>query len=102
MEQRYTTSDISERLRPIFHASPIEKAVIFGSYAKGSQTELSDVDIFIDSKGKLRGIDFFGILEDIVNTLKIPVDLIEASDIVDGGKVQREISETGIVIYERL
>jgi predicted nucleotidyltransferase len=60
------------------------------------------VDILIDSKGKIRGIDFFGVLEDITETLKIPVDLIEASQIIDGGRAQQEIAETGVVIYERL
>ena len=59
------------------------------------------MDILIDSKGKIRGIDFFGVLEDITEALSVPVDLIEASQIIDGGRAQREILETGIVIYER-
>ena len=101
MERMYTASDISKKLQPIFNANPIEKAILFGSYAKGSPSQASDVDIVIDSKGKIRGIDFFGILEDITETLKIPVDLIEASQLVDGGRAQREIARTGVVIYER-
>ena len=59
------------------------------------------MDILIDSEGKIRGIDFFGVLEDIKEALSVPVDLIEASQIIDGGLAQREILETGIVIYER-
>jgi len=101
MEKVYTTTEIKEKLSPIFCATPVEKAVIFGSYAKGNQTQTSDVDILIDSNGAIRGIDFFGILEDIVETLRMPVDLIEASQVIDGSRAQREIEETGIVIYER-
>ena len=101
MERVYTTNEIKERLRPIFSAVPIEKAVLFGSYAKGNPTRTSDVDILIDSKGKIRGIDFFGILEDITEALSVSVDLIEASQVIDGGQAQREIAETGVVIYER-
>ncbi|MCL2634408.1 MAG: nucleotidyltransferase domain-containing protein [Oscillospiraceae bacterium] len=97
----YTAIEIKEKLLPVFSSTPIEKAVLFGSYAKGNQINSSDVDILIDSKGKIRGIDFFGILEDISEILDISVDLIEASQIIDGGQVQREIAETGIVIYER-
>ena len=97
----YTTDEIKEKLSPIFNIIPVEKAILFGSYAKGTQTQLSDIDIFIDSKGKIRGIDFFGVLEDITETLGVPVDLIEASQIIDGGRTQNEIAKTGVVIYER-
>jgi predicted nucleotidyltransferase len=101
MERVYTTNEIKEILYPIFNAIPIEKAILFGSYAKGNPTQTSDIDILIDSRGKIRGIDFFGILEDITEALSVPVDLIEASQIIDGGRAQREIIETGVVIYER-
>lgn len=97
----YTQNEIKEKLEPIFKAAPIEKAILFGSYAKGSQTPTSDVDIVIDSNGKVRGLDFFGILGDIVDALSVPVDLIEASQIIDGGRAQREIAETGVVIFEK-
>lgn len=39
--------------------------------------------------------------DDIVTTLKIRVDMYEASELVEGGRVQSEISATGVVIYER-
>ena len=97
----YTANEIKEKLSPIFRAAPIDRAILFGSYAKGSQTKASDIDIVIDSNGKIRGIDFFGILEDMTEALEIPIDLIEASQIIEGGRVQREIAKTGIVIYER-
>ena len=101
MTEVYTTKDIQEKLYPLFRALPVEKAILFGSYAKGTPVRGSDVDIVIDSNGKIRGIDFFGVLEDITQTLKIPVDLIEASQLVKGGRAQREIADTGVVIYER-
>jgi len=41
------------------------------------------------------------VLEDIAEALDVPVDVIEASQIIDGGRVQREIQKTGIVIYEK-
>ena len=97
----YTTNEIKEKLMPIFDFIPVEKAILFGSYAKGNPTRLSDVDILIDSKGKIKGIDFFGVLEDITEALGVQVDLIEASQIIDGGRAQSEIIETGIVIYEK-
>jgi len=59
MERVYTTNEIKEKLFPIFNANPVERAVLFGYYAKENPTRTSDVDILIDSKGKIRGIDFF-------------------------------------------
>ena len=101
MEKTYTISEIREILHPIFHSQPIVTAILFGSYAKGNATPLSDVDILIDSKGKIRGIDFYGILDDIVSALRVPVDLIEASQLIEGGNIQLEIAESGVSIYER-
>ena len=81
-------------------AYPIRRAILFGSYAKGTQTLQSDIDLLIDSDGAIRGIDFFGVLEDITNALKTQVDLLEASQIIDGSPVQQEIENTGVIIYE--
>ena len=98
----YTTNEIKEKLLPILSAVQIvERAVLFGSYAKGNPTPRSDIDILIDSNGKISGIDFFGVLEEITEALGLPVDLIEASQVVEGGRAQREITETGVLIYER-
>lgn len=98
----YTTSEIKQRLTPIFSSMPVRKAILFGSYAKGTQKKSSDIDIFIDSNGEIRGIDFFGVRADISDALNIPVDLIDARQLVEGGRVQQEIAKTGVVIYERV
>ena len=97
----YSVHEIKNKLSPVFAANPVDKAVLFGSYAKGNPTPASDVDILIDSNGKIKGIDFFGILETLTETLQTNVDLLEASQIIQGGKIQSEIADTGIVIYER-
>ena len=101
MERVYTTNEIKERLSPIFDVVGVDKAILFGSYAKGKPTLSSDIDILIDSNGKIRGIDFFGVRADISEALDIPVDLIDARQLVEGGRVQQEIAKTGVVIYER-
>jgi len=98
----YSVNEIMEKLFPIFDNTPVEKAILFGSYAKGCPEPHSDIDIVIDSKGMITGIDFFGVLEDITETLNMPVGLIEASQIIDGSRVQREIMETGIAVYDRV
>ena len=97
----YNIDEIKEKLEPIFRKEPIKKAILFGSYAKGKQRPNSDVDIVIDSEGKIRGFNFFGVLGDVAEALDKQVDLIEAYEIIEGGRVQCEIEETGVLIYER-
>ena len=101
MRKIYTADDIKEMLMPIFSANPIDRAILFGSYAKGNPTQSSDIDILIDSNGKVTGINFFGILEDITEVLDAPVDMLETSQIVYGSQIQFEIEKTGMVIYEK-
>jgi predicted nucleotidyltransferase len=68
MEQKiYQINEIRAMLRPVFEAAPVYRAILFGSYAKGSQTDKSDIDIVIDSQGELLNMDFYGVLEDITN-----------------------------------
>lgn len=95
-----TVEDIQKMTTPIFKRYPVERAILFGSYAKGNFTKNSDVDMFIDSNGKLRGLDFVGLLEDLVVNLEIDVDLIDKSHIEPGSKVEKEIN-SGLVIYEK-
>jgi len=101
MERVYTTSEIREKLLPIFMATSIEKAILFGSYAKGNPTRTSDVDILIDSKGRIRGIDFFGVLEDITVCLDKRVDLIEKYEIQENSPFYHAIEQEGVILYER-
>ena len=97
----YTREEIREKLEPIFRATPIERAVLFGSYAKGLQTPYSDVDIMIDSKGKIRGIEFFGILEDITLCLEKQIDLIERYEIQMNSSIHQAIEREGVILYDR-
>lgn len=88
---------IRENLIPVFGRYNVKKAVLFGSYAKGIADERSDVDILVDSG--LKGLKFFGLLEDVTNALNMQVDLIDSSQVEAGSKVQSEIDSTGVLIY---
>lgn len=93
----YTVNDIKEKLLPVFKKHNIKKAVLFGSYAKGSADNRSDIDIMVDSN--LRGLAFYGLLEDGVNAIGKSVDLLDKQQIKAESKVEQEINATGVVIY---
>ncbi|MBR3741928.1 MAG: nucleotidyltransferase domain-containing protein [Clostridia bacterium] len=99
MSEVYSIDQLKHVLVPIFQRNNIRKAVLFGSYSKGQATKYSDVDLLVDSG--LRGLAFFGLLDDVCESLHCPVDLIDASDVIPDSRVDREIKKTGVVIYER-
>ena len=99
-EAVYTQHELKIKLEPIFISAPIKKAILFGSYARGLQTATSDIDIIIDSKGRVRGIDFFSILEDITVCLDKRIDLIEMYEIQKDSPIYQAIEQEGVVLFE--
>ena len=99
MNTPYTVSQLESLLRPIFMRNGVRRATLFGSYAKGSASPSSDVDLMVESG--LRGLAFFGLLEDVYQRLGCDVDLIDSTQIVPDSRVAREIRSTGVVIYEQ-
>jgi predicted nucleotidyltransferase len=86
---------------PILRNYPVKKAILFGSFAKGEASVTSDIDLYIDTNGKLRGLDFVGLIETLVDTLGIDIDLIDKSHIDKNSLIIQEIEEGGMVIYEK-
>ena len=99
MSEVYTVAQLQGMLTPIFEKNKVRKATLFGSYSKGKATVYSDVDIMVDSG--LRGLAFFGLVDDVCESLDCDVDLIDVRDITPDSKVDHEIRNSGVVIYEQ-
>ena len=95
----YSISNIQALLAPVFQSYNIKKAILFGSYAKGLAAKNSDVDILVDSG--LKGLAFFGLLEDVVTALDKNVDLLDTSQVIPDSAVDKEIANSGVLIYDR-
>ena len=93
----YSSENIRYILRPILEAHGVKKAVLFGSYSKGTATAGSDVDILVDSG--LRVLRFIGLVESIREALDKDVDVFDVRHINSGSPVDSEIKQTGQVIY---
>ena len=93
----YSVPKIISLLTRVFEAYKIKKAVLFGSYAKGNAVQNSDVDILVDSG--MKGLAFFGLVEDIVTALDKDADILDVSQIIPDSDVEREINKTGVLIY---
>ena len=95
-----TIQEIVERLVPVFEANGIQTAILFGSYAKGTATDLSDIDLIIVTTDRPRGLHAIGIKSCIGNALPVPVDVFFQFELIPDGRAEREVKETGVVIYE--
>ena len=97
----YSIEDIKNMVYEILANTEVEKAILFGSYAKNKPTKNSDIDILIDSKGKIKGLKFFAMVDKIREKLDKEVDVIEKLEIDKNSKIEKEIENTGVVIYEK-
>lgn len=97
MSKQYSIPQLKNALIPVFEEYGIRKAILFGSYGKGTANAKSDVDLLVDSG--LRGLRFVGLLEDIQQAVGIDVDLFDVTHIEAGSQIDREIQETGVMIY---
>ena len=97
----YTLEDIKKMLNEVLMYTEVEKAILFGSYAKNKPTEQSDIDIIIDSNGKIKGLKYFAIIDMIKEKFNKDVDVIEKTEIDKNSKIEKEIESTGIVVYEK-
>ncbi len=99
MEGRLSTNYVADILYPVFKKHNVEKAVLFGSVAKGTAKENSDLDILVDSN--LSGLRFVGLLEELKEAANMEIDLFDVTHIEANSLVEKEINETGVVIYEK-
>lgn len=89
--------EIKKLTEPIFKEYGVEKAYVFGSYARGDYDENSDIDIIISSKN-IRSLLIIGaILEALKLALQKEVDLIEEECFKD-----EEMDEIDQEFYNRI
>ncbi|HGJ65440.1 TPA: nucleotidyltransferase domain-containing protein [bacterium] len=109
-ETKIIKSEISNILKELLQEKGInvQKIIIFGSYAKGTQREDSDIDVIIVSKDfKDKSIferveQTTGIGRELVRKIKKPFDLLFYSDDEWNGSRSLMINmakESGEVIY---
>jgi predicted nucleotidyltransferase len=101
-----TAGQLKKRLRPFFRKSGVDKAVLFGSFARGTASKRSDVDILIVQETNKRFLDRFSDFSWLYDLLKeYAVDLL----IYSPEELKRNASRPfiksilteGVVLYER-
>lgn len=76
----------------------VKRVFLFGSYAKGTANEGSDVDVLIEKGRPLSLLKLSGMRQDIEAALNLPVDLITTTGIEPA--FRDAIAGTEILMYE--
>ena len=89
---------IQETIRPIAREYGIKRVYLFGSYAKGTATEESDVDLLIEAGRKLTLLGLSGLRQDVSELLNLSVDIVTT------GALDNDFSESikgsEVLLYE--
>ena len=92
----YTLDEIRKIIAENVKDQPIDKVILFGSYAKGEANKYSDIDMIVqltEGTPLLEYCALYPILEDAFNKY---VDIFEVSELKD-----KSYLDGGIVIYDR-
>ena len=90
-----------QKIAEYFKTQPVLKAWLFGSYARGEETEKSDVDILIlpDKSQHFSLFTLSEIYEDLKDLLGCEVDLITEGGLMPFARESADRDK--ILIYER-
>jgi len=102
-EKVYSINEIQQIITPIAIKYGVERVFLFGSYARGEASYISDIDFIID-KGSLRGLQFAGMLGDLQENFNKNVDLLTISGInedVNSLGFKKRIEKEMVIVYEQ-
>ena len=97
MATMYTIDEVKKISVPIAKKFGVKKMALFGTYARGTQTEASDLDFIID-KGSIQGLEFFGFINSLEDEFKVHVDVITYQSLKDSLFSKDDIDE--VILYE--
>ena len=82
---------------PILERYNTNYCYLFGSYAKGTATEKSDVDLLISTE--ISGLKFYSLAEELREKLKKNIDILDIKQLNNNEALLDEILKYGIKIY---
>lgn len=91
-------SEIQKIVAPIAHSYGVKRLYLFGSYAKGTACEKSDVDLLVEKGKPMSLLKLSGMRQMVQEALNFSVDLVTTAGIEDD--FREEIAGTEILLYE--
>lgn len=101
MKPEYTPEQIGRKTRKIFLENDVRRAFLFGSYAKGKETEKSDIDIYAEFDQEKPFFELCGILYDLREALHKEVDFFDVEELKRNPTLYESAKSEGLCIYEK-
>lgn len=94
----FTIEEIKKRIIPIVVKYGIDSFSLFGSYARGEETEDSDLDFVMDD-GELKGLQYVSLILDLEDEFNCHVDVV--SKCSSNKSFLNKIKNEEVLLYER-
>lgn len=91
-------ANIQKIITPIAKTYGVRRVFLFGSYAKGTATEDSDVDLLIEKGSKLTLLGLAGIRQEASESLALPVDVVTTAALDED--MRASIMGSEVLLYE--
>lgn len=91
-------SEIQKAVVPIAFSYGIKRLYLFGSYAKGTANEKSDIDLLVEKGKPMSLLKLSGMRQKVQEALNLSVDLVTTAGIEDD--FRKAIDGTEILLYE--
>jgi len=92
--------EIKSYIIPIIKKYPVDKVILYGSYARGDASDTSDIDLAVDSGGKMRNSKIFALGGDLLMALPVRVDVYDILEIANPSTMYENIKREGVIIYD--
>ena len=92
--------EIKSYISPIIAKYPVEKVILYGSYARGDASDTSDIDLVVESRGRLRNRKIFALGGELLDVLPVRVDVYDILEIANPSAMYENIQKEGVVIYD--
>jgi hypothetical protein len=98
-DKKITIDEIKSIIKPIARKYGVKSIYLFGSYARGEDTENSDIDLRVE-KGSLKGMfAFCGLYTEISEALQTEVDILTTGSLNED--FLRRIKKEEVLLYAK-
>ena len=93
-------AEITKQISGYLATQPVQRAWLFGSFARGEETENSDIDLLVDlDDTQAVGLRFFGMWRELEQLLGRNVDLVTENGLADYAR--ESVNRDKVMVYER-
>lgn len=95
-----STQAMTKIIADYFKTQPVVKAWLFGSFARGEETPLSDVDLLVQYEGEgISLLQHASMLNDLERIIERSVDIVEDGTLRP--RIMENVNQERKLIYER-